>query len=140
MPMTFDDGIDALSQAECLALIGTGGVGRVAVSIGAVPAVFPVNYGVLDGDIVFRTGAGTKLDAAVRRSVVAFEVDDVDLGTHQGWSVLVVGMADEIRDRTVLARSELLAVRPWARGPRHHVVAVRPQVVTGRRIAPAQPG
>jgi len=130
----FDEGIAPLDEDECLALIGDRGVGRVAVSIGAVPAVFPVNYGLLDGTVVFRTGSGTKLDAAVHNAVVAFEVDDIDPLYHEGWSVLVVGLADEIRDPALLARAEHLPVRPWAPGPREHVVAIRPEFVSGRRI------
>ena len=30
----------------------------------ALPAVFPVNYCIRDGDVYFRTAPGTKLDAA----------------------------------------------------------------------------
>jgi len=88
----------------------------------------------LDGDIVFRTGAGTKLDAALHNSVVAFEVDDVDPLYHGGWSVLVVGIADEVRDPASLQRAMALPLAPWAPGDRHHVVALRPEFVSGRRI------
>ena len=51
--------------------------------------VVPVNYAVLDGDIVIRTGSGTKLDAALTGAVVAFEIDSVDPIYHEGWSVMV---------------------------------------------------
>ncbi len=131
-----DEGLEELGEEECRTLLGDRGVGRVAVSIDAVPAVFPVNYSVLDGDVVFRTGSGTKLDAAVRRAVVAFEVDEVDPLYHEGWSVMVVGVADEITDDDRLARAERLPLRPWAHGPRQHLVAIRSDVVTGRRILP----
>jgi len=131
---TGDEGIESLDEAECRALLGDSGIGRVAVSIGAVPAVFPVNYSVLDGDVVFRTGTGTKLDAAVRKAVVAFQVDDVDPVYHEGWSVLVVGVADELRDPDVLARAEHLPLLAWAPGPHEHMVAIHPEFITGRRI------
>ena len=103
----------------------------MAVSIGAVPAVFPVNYGVLDGAIVFRTGEGSKLDAAVRNAVVAFEIDEVDPLYHEGWSVLVVGLADEVRDGPLAARAQHLPLKPWAPGPRHHLVAIHPEIRLG---------
>jgi nitroimidazol reductase NimA-like FMN-containing flavoprotein (pyridoxamine 5'-phosphate oxidase superfamily) len=123
-----------MEEAECLELLASCHVGRVAVSIGAVPAVFPVNYALMDGCIVFRTGAGTKLDAALRNAVVAFEVDDVDPLYHGGWSVLVVGLADEVRDPVSLRRAQALPLAPWAPGERQHVVVLRPEFVSGRRI------
>ncbi|MDE3086994.1 MAG: pyridoxamine 5'-phosphate oxidase family protein [Acidobacteriota bacterium] len=126
-----------------MALLAGVRVGRVAVSIGAVPAVFPVNFGVVDGTIVFRTGTGTKLDAATRNAVVAFEVDDLDPLYHEGWSVLVVGVADELTDRALLQRAEALPLSPWAPGRRDHFVRLQPEFVSGRRIfqgAPAANG
>src|SRR5579872_6237255 len=117
-----DVGMAILEEAECLDLLASASVGRVAVSIGAVPAVFPVNFGLLDGCVVFRTGTGTKLDAAVRNSVIAFEVDDVDPRYHEGWSVLVVGIADELRDPVLVQRAADLPLVSWAPGQREHVV------------------
>jgi nitroimidazol reductase NimA-like FMN-containing flavoprotein (pyridoxamine 5'-phosphate oxidase superfamily) len=130
----YEEGLETLEETECRALLGDRGVGRVAVTIGAVPAVFPVNYSVLDGEVVFRTGSGTKLDAAVRRAVIAFEIDEVDPLYHQGWSVMVVGVADVVVDADRLSRAEHLPLRPWARGARQHLVAIRSGIVTGRRI------
>ena len=37
--------------------------------------------------VVFRTDAGTKLDAACHGSRVAFEIDGTDAAAHTGWSV-----------------------------------------------------
>ena len=45
---------------------------------GALPAVLPLNFALYGRRILFRTGQGTKLDAAVRHSVVAFEADWFD--------------------------------------------------------------
>jgi len=129
-----DEGVVAIDEAECLALLGTGGMGRVAVSFGTVPVMFPVNYAMLGRDVVFRTGAGSKLDAALRQAVVAFEVDDVNLLYHEGWSVLLVGTAAEITDEACRARAEQLPLEPWARGPRHHLVATCPELASSRRI------
>jgi nitroimidazol reductase NimA-like FMN-containing flavoprotein (pyridoxamine 5'-phosphate oxidase superfamily) len=120
----------------CLALLGAGGIGRVGVSIGAVPAVFPVHYAMLDGEVVFRTAGGTMLDAAVRNAVVAFEVDDLDPQYREGWSVLVVGIAGEIADDARRARAEALPLRPWDPGSTERVMVIRPELVSGRRIMP----
>ncbi len=136
--MILDDvGLAILEEDECYELLGRAAIGRVAVSIGAVPAVFPVNFGVLDRDIVFRTGTGTKLDAAMRNAVIAFEVDEVDRVYHEGWSVLVVGLADELRDEQQVARALALPLVSWVPGAREHVVRLRPEFVSGRRIVHA---
>lgn len=46
---------ETLEAAECHALLARGNLGRVAVSIGALPVVLPVNYALDAGAIVFRT-------------------------------------------------------------------------------------
>ena len=49
---------------ECMRLLATQKVGRLAVVAGQYPSVTPVNFALDDGTIVFRSGAGMKLDAA----------------------------------------------------------------------------
>jgi len=129
-----DEGLVVLERVECLELLGRSSIGRVAVSVGAVPAVFPVNFALLDRAIVFWTSTGTKLDAAMRNAVVAFEVDEVDAVCRKGWSVLVVGIADELRDPVLLDRVKQLPLAPSTQRPREHVVAIHPQVISGHRI------
>jgi hypothetical protein len=128
-----DEGLEILSEDDCLALMATVPVGRVAVSVGALPAVFPVNFALYDRRIVFRTGKGTKLDASVRNAVVAFEVDHFDAMYHEGWSVLAVGMAEDITDNLELIGGDG-RVRPWAGGDRSHYVSIEIELLSGRRI------
>ena len=138
--MTEDDGgLSVLDEDECMRLLSGVRIGRLGVTIGAVPAVFPVNFALVDGAIVFRTGTGTKLDAATRNAVVAFEVDDFDPLYHEGWSVLVVGVADELIDPALLGRAEALPLAPWAPGDRDHVVRLQPEFISGRRIVQGSP-
>jgi nitroimidazol reductase NimA-like FMN-containing flavoprotein (pyridoxamine 5'-phosphate oxidase superfamily) len=124
--------LEDLPPDECRRLLTTTSLGRVGVTIGALPAVLPVNY-VVDGDaIVFRTVPGTKLDAATARAVVAFEADGVEDGT--GWSVLVRGMAGEITDPGELAHARELPLRSWALGDAaDRYVRVGFELVSGRR-------
>lgn len=129
------NGLEILSREECLRLLATVPVGRVAVSVGALPAILPVNFVVLDGDVVFRTAPGSKLDAAVRNAVVAFEADAVDAVYHTGWSVLVVGVAEEVTDPESLRAVDALPLEPWALdGLADHVVRIRTQTISGRRL------
>ena len=127
-------GLETLTREECLQLLVTRGIGRIALQIGDDPAIFPINYAMLDGDVVFRTDPGAKLSAAVLRMKVAFEVDQTQPFSHEGWSVLVVGHAEEVRDRAELAVVARLALRPWAEGVRDQVVRIRAEKVTGRRL------
>jgi len=135
MSAPIDDrtGLEVLFRDECLPLLQESMVGRVAFTVGAQPMILPVNY-VMDGDrAVFRTAPGTKLDA-VRHARVAFEVDGYDVARRAGWSVLVQGRAEEVRDEVEVAELERLALRPWALGEKRHWIRVTPTVITGRRI------
>ena len=126
-------GLETLDREQCLELLATRSVGRVAITINALPAIFPVNFALLDGDIVFRSSPGSKLTAAAQRAVVAFEVDDVDNPQRSAWSVLVVGPASEITDEAEIARARSLPLPPWAPGAQCHYIRVRSELVSGRR-------
>jgi uncharacterized protein len=128
-----------LNDDECRRRLGRGGIGRVAVTIGDLPAIFPVNYAMLDGDVVFRTGPGTKLDAAVAGAVIAFEIDHIDPFSHTGWSVLVVSTARPICDPDELARAERLPLAPWADGERDTFVRLETVRITGRELTTTAP-
>jgi nitroimidazol reductase NimA-like FMN-containing flavoprotein (pyridoxamine 5'-phosphate oxidase superfamily) len=97
--------------------------------------ILPVNYAYIDGDVVFRTGEGTKLRASKLGTVVAFEIDEYDAETRSGWSVLAVGRANEITDPDELAAVRGLDLAPWANGERTRYVRLRPEMLSGRRIA-----
>jgi hypothetical protein len=53
---------------------------------------------------------------------------------HDGWSVVVIGVAEQVRNRAELDRLEHLPLRPWEPGPKPHWVRVRAGAVTGRAI------
>ena len=93
-----DEGLELLSEEEARALLGAVGVGRVGVTIGALPAIFPVNHSVVDGAIVFHAAPGSELSAAVEGRTVAFEVDELDPAERTGWSVLAVGQVEVVDD------------------------------------------
>ena len=132
-----DEGLEILTEEECWALLGTAELGRVAITVGALPAVLPVNFAVQDGDIVFLTGEGMKLRAALNRTVVAFEVDEFDTGRRSGWSVLAVGVAEEITGEHEVERARQLGLQPWVGGDRTRLVRIRPEFLSGRRIVSA---
>lgn len=128
-------GLAVLSFKECLELIATSGVGRIAFFADGEIEVLPVNYTVDGPAIAFRTSAGSKLDAAVEREVVSFEVDAYDEVERTGWSVLVKGRAKVVSDPAVLARLEVSGLRPYATSvPKPEWILINPNTITGRRV------
>lgn len=130
-----DYGLEVLDREECEALLRTQPVGRVAVWSGH-PAILPVVYTVVDGDVVFRTAPGEKLVAAALRRPVVFEVDAFDARRGTGWSVNVVGTAEEIVHPRELTRARASGLPAWAGEVRDRYVRIRAEAITGRRIAP----
>lgn len=133
MPLV-DNGLEILDPETCEALVATQSVGRVGISINALPAILPVNYCWADGSVAFLTAPGTKLRAALRHAVVAFEVDDFDMDARRGWSVLIVGQAEEIYDPELFSRLAQGGA-PWAGGDRGRLVRIKAELISGRRIA-----
>jgi nitroimidazol reductase NimA-like FMN-containing flavoprotein (pyridoxamine 5'-phosphate oxidase superfamily) len=131
-------GTEIMSVEECAALLPTQRVGRIAVDTGERPAIMPVLYGVLDGDVVFRTAPGEKLVAAALHRVVAFETDSFDVEARTGWSVDVVGTAEELVHPDDLRRAEILGLEPWAGAEHDRYVRIRAEHVSGRRVHDAQ--
>ena len=135
-----------LSRAECLRLLAANRFGRLAVALSdGAPVIRPVNY-VFDDrsqSVVFRTAEGSKLHALLRSGEAALEIDGVDEGSSTGWSVIVRGLAEEVRNPSEIRRLDALGVMTWAPGTKRHWVQIRARTVTGRRIvlsAGAAPG
>jgi nitroimidazol reductase NimA-like FMN-containing flavoprotein (pyridoxamine 5'-phosphate oxidase superfamily) len=108
--------MELLDDTECRKLLAERHLGRLAIPDFGGPVIFPVNY-VFDRDlVVFRTDPGSKLDAAMERESVAFEVDAIDEATRTGWSVVVRGTLADITDPADLERLRALPLYPWAAG------------------------
>ncbi|CAL9659644.1 hypothetical protein SUDANB15_06916 [Streptomyces sp. enrichment culture] len=123
-----------LDTEECRVLLGTHGVGRVAVPTDEGPLIVPVNYSVVDGAVVFRTAPGTT-PARASGHRVAFEIDRIDDALSQGWSVLVRGDARAVTDPDEARRLDERAFStPWTGGRRELWTRIDPLEVTGRRI------
>jgi hypothetical protein len=126
--------LEPLSDHESEALVAPGGVGRFVFSDDRGPVALPVNYRVLDGDIVFRTESDASSLANLAGETVSFEVDHLDEALTEGWSVLLTGISRVIVLPAELEQARSLDIGPWAGGDRDTFVRLIPQVVTGRRI------
>lgn len=125
-----------IDRQECLRLLGSVGLGRVVFTLGALPAIRPVNHVLIDDDIIIRT----HLDAGIisaggrrREVVVAYEADEIDPRTHTGWSVVATGLAEMVREPAEVARYQDV-VRPWTDRQMDCVIRIRPELVTGYRL------
>lgn len=123
--------LEPMRKEECVKLIEAGGVGRIAFDGADDLVVIPVNFCYLNDLIIFRTAADSEV-AQYDLAPIAFEIDFVDEGFQDGWSVLVNGVvrpgtseeSDASHDR----------VEPWAGGTRETCMVIEPHRITGRRI------
>lgn len=129
-----DAAVTVLTADACWGLLRSADVGRLAVSVAGEPDIFPINYVVDHGTIVFRTAPGTKLAAVVVGQAVAFEVDSRDLDAGEAWSVVIKGHGEQITRSQELIDTSDLPLFPWQAGPKHRFVRILPDVISGRRF------
>lgn len=122
-------GLEVLPLAQCLALLRSRPLGRLAYVTAGTPTVVPVNHLVDGSAVVIRSFAGAKLHAALVEAPVAFQLDDHDPSRGTGWSVLVTGRATIIDDDDQTARYEA-DLDSWA------METAAPDTVTWIRIVP----
>lgn len=128
--------LQALSAEECAELLHQMPVGRIALTVDALPVILPVNYAVVNEEIVFRTVPGTKLAAASRNAVVAFEVDSYEEDGRSGWSVMIQGIASEVTDPSSVTPAPDSPLEAWAfDGQADHLVRIVPRRMSGRRFS-----
>jgi nitroimidazol reductase NimA-like FMN-containing flavoprotein (pyridoxamine 5'-phosphate oxidase superfamily) len=119
-----------LDRAEAWSRMRGQSVGRLAVSVGGQPDIFPVNFLALDHSILIRTGPGSKLESIGANAFVAFEVDEIK--TKKAWSVVVKGSAHRLTDDLEIVAAEQSPLWTWM--PRHAdvFITILPTTVTGR--------
>src|ERR1017187_1516355 len=89
--------VHRLDEAECLRLLGSGGLGRLVYNSRYGPMALPGEDAGQGGSIVFRAGQDTFTEEDLRTGIahaeyhVALEVDQIDLAVREGWTVLVRG-------------------------------------------------
>jgi uncharacterized protein len=128
--------LENLSEDECLDLLTGVKYGRVAVvTREGRPEVFPVNFALHGRTVVFITGSAV-MQARAPLGHIAFEADDVDVTSREGWDVVVSGEGADITGsvdaQSLIARSE--RIDAWAPGPKEHWISIVNPRFTGRRL------
>lgn len=132
-----DPEVSILIEHGCWALLRSSSVGRLAVAGPEGPDIFPLNYVVDHGTVVFRTGEGTKTRIITEDPRVAFEVDGFDAATGEAWSVVIKGLAESISDLYEGLDALTLPLAPQQAGAKHRFVRIVPADISGRRFAVA---
>ena len=133
------DHLFVLPEEECFRLLARGHFGRVGLVEANRAVILPVNYVFDEGFVVFQSTAGSKLEAALAGSSVAFEIDAVDPMYHGGFSVLVHGPAAVVDSAADIKRLAELPLRPWWPDARDRWIRIRVEEVTGRRLRSTDP-
>ena len=132
-----EQGLEILDQDECLELLASTPVGRIAWISDGRPLILPVNHVIEDGDVLFVTTPGSKLDGALRApsAPVAYEADGYDADEHTGWSVLVEGRIEAVMDEVEQARLDREGAPAWIDVFRdRRWVRIRSESISGRRL------
>ena len=133
-----------LTAGECWQLLASASIGRVVFTHRAMPAIRPVNHFIDGRTIIIRTHDGAAIASRAMEqsaasegmpsgSVVAYEADALDPVRHTGWSVIATGFARLVTNPDDIARYTA-AIEPWIAGEMNQVVAIEPQIITGRRL------
>jgi nitroimidazol reductase NimA-like FMN-containing flavoprotein (pyridoxamine 5'-phosphate oxidase superfamily) len=126
-------GLEILSREECLGLLASVRIGRIVFTDRALPAVQPVVFAVHAGGIVLRLPEGSTALAATD-AIVAFEADNVAHDLREGWTVTVIGHAEDVRDPERLNQFAALRLPTLSRGAADRYLLIAVEVVSGTRI------
>jgi uncharacterized protein len=139
MSELYEPQLTTLTREECLELLRGAVVGRIGYVADGMAIIIPVNFALFDGDIVFCTAKGSKLSWLSLRERVAFEADESRPADHEGWSVLIQGVAREVTHPDELAVLRRGHLRSWLRSPQEHWVRISIEAISGRALhgAPA---
>ena len=133
-------GHEILPFGDCLRLLGSVPVGRVGFFADGEIVILPVNYLVDGQDVIFRTGAGSKLSSVSNKNLVGFEADSYDARTRSGWSVVVSGFTEIVESDDEIRRLNNLGLESWASAAdTPTLIRIRPTSITGRWVNRPQP-
>ena len=131
--MAVDEGpVTVVGDDEAWKLLGSVSLGRLVTYFGGQLEIFPVNFAVQNGTLLFRTAEGTKLFTTVMNDQVLFEVDDHT--SAEGWSVVVRGTAQLLASAEDIREAEATQLLPWVPTVKLRYVRITPSEISARRF------
>lgn len=121
-----------MSETEAWKFLEHTHFGRLALSVGNAPDIFPINYLAHAGKLLLRTNPGTKLAELTVNSTVAFEIDG--LAESEAWSVVLKGTARVLESQTEIDAANQLPLTPWLQTLKYTFVEITPTSVRGIRF------
>lgn len=125
--------VTVLETNECWTLLRATDIGRLAVIVAERPEIFPLNFIVDHGTLVFRSATGAKLSTVSDRAPAALEIDGYDAELSSAWSVVVHGRLEPMISFDLID-ADRLPLYPLQGGPKPSFVRIVPDTVTGRRF------
>jgi nitroimidazol reductase NimA-like FMN-containing flavoprotein (pyridoxamine 5'-phosphate oxidase superfamily) len=131
----YDDETRELSAAECWEVLGTSGVGHLALRSHPVGVdIVPINYLITDRELYFRSGPGSKLENLLKHPHVAVQVERLQDG--HWFSVVLKGKAVRLAADHDIERSGIRQLVPAQPGGKYNYVRVTPDTLIGRTFTP----
>jgi len=124
--------ISVLDDSEAWNLLSSVALGRLVTSFGGLLEIFPVNFVVQNGGVLFRTAEGTKLFTTVMNEKVLFEADDHT--ADEGWSVILRGTARMLNSADEIHEAEQAGLIPWVATEKLRFVRVTPSEISARHF------
>jgi hypothetical protein len=82
---------DQIPSQRCWELLATASVGRVALSVQALPVILPVQYHVSGRRLAVCLGHHSIPARSLDETVIAFTADSIDPAARSGWAVQIQG-------------------------------------------------
>ena len=117
---------ERIPEDQCWELLATVAVGRLALSVRALPVIMPVQYYLNGRKLAVCLGHHQIPERSLNDVIIAFTADAIDPVTRSGWSVQVQG-------RSVMPRwlgVDTACGRPTA----GQVVQIEPGIISGHRV------
>lgn len=132
------NGLEILGRTECLRLLTSACIGRLAYIHNGIPAVIPLNVASSGDTMLFRLSTGSALTAIYGRQTIALEVDAIDVDAHAGWSITIAGSPIEVE--AAIAEDAGHELRSWLRPSAARLFRLGTEHLDGRRLAGPHPG
>jgi nitroimidazol reductase NimA-like FMN-containing flavoprotein (pyridoxamine 5'-phosphate oxidase superfamily) len=125
-----------IGPVECWQLVAEKGVGRVGFMEDSRLRIVPTRYDAEGHTAYFRALTYGELALGGQDRAMSLQVDEVDLESFTGWSVLMSGQAHRVKDAATIASLWVLGrPHPWVSGTETQWIALVVDTIEGQRVA-----